>query len=77
MPRDLPGGLVVDLSTVIAFSDAIDAVEAAWAKVPPAARPGLSRLIWFHPDGGMVAYRAPDPEQAQGIAETTEPGRNG
>jgi hypothetical protein len=53
------GALVVDLAPVLAFADAIEALKAAWANVPPGARMGLSELLWLHPNGEVVAYRVP------------------
>jgi hypothetical protein len=59
-PKTAPGALVVDMGPVQDFERALDRLEETWAAIPPHLRSRLSRLVWMHPDGEVVIYRAPD-----------------
>lgn len=54
-----PGALVLDFTPVKEFDEQLQVLKEAWARVPAVARPGLSRLLWLHPNGELVVYRAP------------------
>lgn len=59
-PVQQPGALVLDLEPVRDLGEAIQALEQAWARCPPAVRDRLGRLLWLHPGGEVVVYRAPE-----------------
>jgi len=58
-----PAALVLDLTPVREFLEAVDALGVQWADLPRESREPLARLIWLHPSGDMVVYRPPGEDQ--------------